>query len=214
MTSNSGTSNISELPFNNVPLNTVEDGGNKVIENKIQNELNNREQQTQMINNPSKELSSNLEMQNQNNQGQMDYNSMINDLQKASQSGVTSLPSRDIPMNTQQIVQDEQIQPNYVPESNNDYIGNNIMIDNTINQNNSNINRLDEFYNTLQTPILLAILYFIFQLPIFKKYLLKYLPSLFGKDGNQNIYGYVFYSVMFGLCYVFVTNLISKLNDI
>lgn len=214
MASNSGTSNISELPFNNVPLNTVEDGGNKVIENKIQNELNNREQQTQIINNPSKELSSNLEMQNQNNQGQMDYNSMINDLQKASQSGVTSLPSRDIPMNTQQIVQDEQIQPNYVPESNNDYIGNNIMVDNTINQNNSNINRLDEFYNTLQTPILLAILYFIFQLPIFKKYLLKYLPSLFGKDGNQNIYGYVFYSIMFGISYVFVTNLISKLNDI
>ena len=71
MASNSGTSNISELPFNNVPLNTVDDGGNKVIENKIQNELNNRDQQTQMINNPSKDLSSNLEMQNQNNQGQL-----------------------------------------------------------------------------------------------------------------------------------------------
>ena len=214
MTSNSGTSNIAELPFNNIPLNSVEDNGNKVIQNKIQNELNNREQQTQIINNSSKESSNILQSQNQLQNNEMDYNNMINDLQKASQSGVTSLPSRDIPMNTQQIVQDEQIQPNYVPESNNDYIGNNIMIDNTINQNNSNINRLDEFYNTLQTPILLAILYFIFQLPIFKKYLLKYLPSLFGKDGNQNIYGYVFYSVMFGLCYVFVTNLISKLNDI
>lgn len=214
MTSNSGTSNIAELPFNNIPLNSVEDNGNKVIQNKIQNELNNRDQQTQIINNSSKESSNILQSQNQLQNNEMDYNNMINDLQKASQSGVTSLPSRDIPMNTQQIVQDEQIQPNYVPESNNDYIGNNIMIDNTINQNNSNINRLDEFYNTLQTPILLAILYFIFQLPIFKKYLLKYLPSLFGKDGNQNIYGYVFYSVMFGLCYVFVTNLISKLNDI
>lgn len=214
MTSNSGTSNIAELPFNNIPLNSVEDNGNKVIQNKIQNELNNRDQQTQIINNSSKESSNILQSQNQLQNNEMDYNNMINDLQKASQSGVTSLPSRDIPMNTQEIVQDEQIQPNYVPESNNDYIGNNIMVDNTINQNNSNINRLDEFYNTLQTPILLAILYFIFQLPIFKKYLLKYLPSLFGKDGNQNIYGYVFYSVMFGICYVFVTNLISKLNDI
>ena len=215
MTSNSGTSNISELPFNNVPLNSVEDGGNKVIENKIQNEINNRDQQTQIINNPAKELSNNLEMQKQPNyQNDMDYNSMINDLQKASQSGVTSLPSRDIPMNTQQLVQDEQIQPNFVPDTNIDYIGNNIMIDNTVNQNNSNINRLDEFYNTLQVPILLAILYFIFQLPIFKKYLLKYLPSLFGKDGNQNIYGYIFYSIMFGVSYVFVNNLISKLNNI
>lgn len=215
MASNSGTSNIAELPFNNVPLNSVEDGGNKVIENKIQNEINNRDQQTQIINNPTKELSNNLEMQKQPNyQNDMDYNSMINDLQKASQSGVTSLPSRDIPMNTQQLVQDEQIQPNFVPDTNTDYIGNNIMIDNTVNQNNSNINRLDDFYNTLQVPILLAILYFIFQLPIFKKYLLKYLPSLFGKDGNQNIYGYIFYSIMFGVSYVFVNNLISKLNDI
>ena len=159
MTTNPGTTNIAELPFNNVPLNSVEDGGNNVIENKIQNELNNRDQQTQIINNPNKELSNNLET-NQNN-NQMDYNSMINDLQKASQSGVTSLPSRDIPMNT-----------------------NNIVIDNTINDNNSNINRLDKFYDNLQTPILLSILYFIFQLPIFKKYLLKYIPSLFKKDGN------------------------------
>ena len=215
MASNSGTSNISELPFNNVPLNSVEDGGNRVIENKIQNEINNRDQQTQIINNPAKELSNSLEIQNNpNSQNEIDYNSMINDLQKASQSGVTSLPSRDIPMNTQQITQDEHIQPNFVPDNNNDYIGNNIMIDNTVNQNNNNINILDDFYNTLQTPILLAILYFIFQLPIFKKYLFKYLPSLFGKDGNQNIYGYIFYSIMFGSFYVFVNNLISRLNDI
>ena len=214
MDSNSGTSNISELPFNNVPLNTVEDGANKIIENKIQNELNNRDQQTQIINNPSKELSNNLGMQSQTQSAQIDYNTMINDLQKASQSGATSLPSRDIPMDMQQIVQDDQIQANYVPESSNDYIGNNIMIDNNINQNNDNINKLDEFYNTLQAPILLSILYFVFQLPLFKKYLLNYLPSLFGKDGNQNIYGYIFYSIMFGISYVFVTNLISKLNDI
>tara|TARA_R110002072_G_scaffold263208_1_gene422051 strand:+ start:1458 stop:2096 length:639 start_codon:yes stop_codon:yes gene_type:complete len=212
MTTNPGTTNIAELPFNNVPLNSVEDGGNNVIENKIQNELNNRDQQTQIINNPNKELSNNLET-NQNN-NQMDYNSMINDLQKASQSGVTSLPSRDIPMNTNNIVQDEQVQPNFIPENNNDYIGNNIMIDNTINDNNSNINRLDKFYDNLQTPILLSILYFIFQLPIFKKYLLKYIPSLFKKDGNQNIYGYLFYSILFGTSYVVVNTLILRLNEL
>ena len=133
---------------------------------------------------------------------------------KASQSGITTLPSRDIPMNTNTIVQDEQIKPNYVPENNNNYINDNITITDTINVDNNNINRLDEFYNNLQTPILLAILYFIFQLPIFQKYLIKYIPSLFGKDGNKNIYGYIFYSILFGITYVGVNQLIIKLNDI
>lgn len=197
-----GTSNISELPYNNIPLNTVE-SGNIVIENKIQNEINNRDEV----------LNSDVQTLNSNNQ-QTNYNTMINDLQKASQSGITALPSRDIPMNTNTIVQDEHIKPNYVPENNNDYINNDFMINNNTNINNDNINKLDEFYNSLQTPILLSILYFIFQLPIFQKYLIKYLPNLFGKDGNKNIYGYIFYSILFGITYIGVNHLIIKLNDI
>ena len=206
MTSNLGTSNISELPYNNIALNSVEDGGNKIIENKIQNEIDNRNQQTQMINN--NKTMQNIEEQNKNN---MDYNMLINDIQKASQSGATTLPSRDIPMNTQVITQDEQIKPNFIPQSNNDYIGDNVIIDNTINQNN-NIDNLESFYNTLQTPILLSILYFIFQLPIFKKYILLLIPSLFNKDGNQNVYGYLFYSILYGISYVILTFIINRLN--
>ena len=205
MALNTGTSSIAELPFNNVPLNTVEDSGNKVIENKIQNEINNRDQQIHVINNDS---------QQQNNQSQLDYNSMINDLQKASESGATTLPSRDIPMNTQHLVQDQEIKPNFIPENNEDYIGDNVMIDNNINNYNNNISRLDDFYNTLQMPLLLSILYFIFQLPIVKKYLFKYLPNLFNNDGNQNIYGYIFYSIMFGISYILINNLLIKLNEI
>ena len=79
------------------------------------------------------------------------------------------------------------------PNDNQDYIGDNIMIDNTINNTNNQYNRLDDFYNNLQTPLLLALLYFIFQLPIIKKYLFKFLPNLFGKDGNQNIYGHILF---------------------
>ena len=204
METNSGTSNIAELPYNNVPLNTVEPG-NTVIENKIQNEINSREQ----VFNSQAQASN-----NHNHYQETNYNTMINDLQKASQSGVTTLPSRDIPMNTNTIVQDEQIKPNYVPENNNDYINDNIIIDHNTNNNNDNINKLDEFYNNLQTPILLSILYFIFQLPIFQKYLIKYLPNLFGKDGNKNIYGYIFYSILFGITYIGINQLIIKLNDI
>ena len=204
-----GTSNIAELPFNNIPLNNIETTENRVIENKIQNEINNRDNQTQMVNNPNRELSNNLDQGN----NKLEYNTMISDLQKASQSGATSLPSRDIPMNTNGITQDEQIQPNYIPNDNQDYIGDNVMVDNTINNTNSQYNRLDDFYNNLQTPVLLSLLYFIFQLPIFKKYLFKFLPNLFGKDGNQNIYGHIFYSILFSFGYVCVINLINRLNE-
>ena len=50
-------------------------------------------------------------------------NQIVSGLQQASQSGLTQLPSRDIPMSTQQLTQDVQIKPNYVPAANNkDYI--------------------------------------------------------------------------------------------
>lgn len=203
-----GTSNITELPYNNVSLNIVENNNeNTVIQNKIQNEINNREQQTQIVNNPNKELTNN---------DQLDYNNMISQLQKASMDGSTQLPSRDIPMNTDSITQDTQVNPNYIPENNNDYINNDYIYNNNNNSNdnnNNNNNVLDEFYNNLQTPILLFVLYFIIQLPIFKKYLFKYLPKLFHNDGNQNIYGYIFYSLLFSLSYVAINNLIIKLNE-
>ena len=40
---------------------------------------------------------------------------IVNGLQQASLTGVTSLPSRDIPLHTEQLTSDAQIQPNYVP---------------------------------------------------------------------------------------------------
>ena len=40
---------------------------------------------------------------------------IVNGLQQASLAGATSLPSRDIPLHTEQLTQDTQIQPNYVP---------------------------------------------------------------------------------------------------
>ena len=46
---------------------------------------------------------------------------IVQGLQQA--NGGTSLPSRDIQQNTQHIVQDEQIKPNFIPQSeNNQYI--------------------------------------------------------------------------------------------
>ena len=63
------------------------------------------------------------------------------------------------------------------------------------NKKNSNLKRqnsLDDTYNEIQTPLLLAVLYFLFQLPFFRKFLFNYLPVLFSNDGNLNINGFLF----------------------
>ena len=131
---------------------------------------------------------------------------IVNGLQQASISGATLLPSRDIPMTTTAHNTDPQIQPNYVPQPENpvDYIKNyeesSDMID-EYNKNMSRQNSLDDMYNEIQTPLLLAVLYFLFQLPFFKRFLFGYFPVLFSNDGNFNINGFLFTSVLFGLLF-------------
>jgi hypothetical protein len=115
------------------------------------------------------------------------------------------LPSRDIPREQQHLVRDEQIQPNYIPpQSNVDYIEHHEQNDEIIatqQYKDANSSALDSMYDELQTPLLLCVLFFLFQLPFFKKNLFVYVPALFLNDGNYNIYGYTFMSILFGLVY-------------
>jgi hypothetical protein len=131
---------------------------------------------------------------------------IVNGLQQASISGATQLPSRDIPMTTTGHSNDPQVQPNYVPQPQTsvDYIRNYEQSSDMIDDYNKNMrqqNSLDDMYNEIQTPLLLAVLYFLFQLPFFRKFLFSYFPILFSNDGNFNINGFLFSSVLFGLLF-------------
>lgn len=148
--------------------------------------------------------------ENQVNQGmsldQTTINQIVNGLQQATLAGATQLPSRDIPMNTSGISVDPQVVPNYVPPPppNQDYIRNyeqtSDMVDN-YNRGKQMNDSLDDVYNEIQTPLLLAVLYFLFQLPFFRKFLYNYIPFLFSTDGNYNLNGYLFTSGLFGLLF-------------
>ena len=72
------------------------------------------------------------------------------------------------------------------------------------NKNKQTIDSLDAMYNEIQVPLLIIILYFLFQLPFFKKTLYTYIPFLFLNDGNYNINGYLFTSVVFGMIFHFI----------
>ena len=138
---------------------------------------------------------------------QTTINQIVSGLQQATLSGATQLPSRDIPMNTNGISHDPQVIPNYVPQpspQNGDYIRNYEQTSDMVNNYNKgkqNSNSLDDMYNEIQTPLLISVLYFLFQLPFFKKFLFSYLPFLFSNDGNYNINGFLFTSLLFGIIF-------------
>ena len=168
-------------------------------ENIVQKQL----QQPQLQN----QIQNQIQPQNPNfSLDQTTISQIVNGLQQAAISGATQLPSRDIPMNTSGHSNDAQVQPNYVPmaERQSDYIKDYEDTTDMIDNYNKNVNRnnsLDDMYNEIQTPLLLSVIYFLFQLPFFKRFLFGYFPVLFSNDGNFNINGFLFTSVLFGLLF-------------
>ena len=158
---------------------------------------------------------------NNNNNISLDQTTIsqiVNGLQQASISGATQLRSRDISMTTDGHTQDPYVQPNYVPpvQQTRDYIKDsdetNEEILNSYNQQMRNSNNLEDMYSDIQLPILMTTLYFLFQLPFFRRNLFHLLPFLFSTDGNYNINGYLFTSSLFGLIFYMLNKVITHFN--
>ena len=197
---NLGVTNINELPSNNNQNENIyisQMPSNTITQNEVISQ-NNNSMQNPNIYNP--EISHEKNKENQNI-----YNEMVGQIQQISNNSNISIPSRDIPNNTNNIVQDTEIKPNYIPKQcNNDYIKNYETPESVINQKNENIkyeNNIEFLYNEIQIPLLITLLYFIFNIPYFKKLLFKYLPKIFKNDGNYNIYGNITTSLLFGVIY-------------
>jgi len=150
-------------------------------------------------------------------QEQKMMNELISGIQQASANGGTGLPSRDIPTNTVHFA-DDQVKPNYVPQQEqSDYIHNTDTEQDILSRRMKNQNSRDSLeilYDEFQIPIIIGLLYFIFQLPIVKSKVLAILPSLFNKDGNPNLTGYVINSVFFGLAYYIISKTLVHLQNI
>lgn len=154
-----------------------------------------------------------------NNTNEIINSQFEKELKMAVDSGNTALPSRDIPNNTTNLTNDSQIQPNYIPSSgvDHDFVQNYENSNDFLNYREKESNREDNydfFYEQLKIPILIAFLFFIFQLPFTKNFFLKHSPVLFGTDGNYNIYGYTGTSIAFGLLYFVITYILEYYSDI
>ena len=168
-------------------------------------------------NNPNITLETNDKIADTNNN---DFNAQFEkELQKAVNNGNTNLPSRDIPMDTTGITNDNQTQPNYIPVSpvDEDFIQDYENSNDFLNYREKQANRQDNtdfLFDQLKIPILISCLFFIFQLPFTKESLLKYSPILFNTDGNYNLYGYIATSVIFGLFYHAIVHALDYYGDI
>ena len=141
---------------------------------------------------------------------------IVQGLQQA--GGATVLPNREISTSNSHIVQDEQVKPNFIPKAENtNYIEEEKSMEDLIKQSqNKKVeqDRLDVMYEELQTPLMVMILFFFFQLPIFQKTMTKYAPSLFLRDGNPTFSGYFVKTLMFGVTYYIITKVIKQLSEI
>lgn len=195
------TTSINDLPTD--PSTGGSIGGNisLAINETNQNQINGVPQQT------SQGFGSQLTLD------QSTISQIVNGLQQASLSGATSLPSRDIPIHLEQLTSDVQVQPNYIPQPvTKDYINDaNDDINNYYNYE-KNQNSLDSLYDEIQAPLLLAVLYFLFQLPFFKKTVFKYLPFFCHTDGNYNFNGLIFTCALFGFIYYSLSKTVKNFS--
>jgi hypothetical protein len=131
------------------------------------------------------------------------------------------LPSRDIPSSQIEYQHDEEIQPNFIPKQKltSDYIREYEAASEQVLKNHEEKKRgekaRDNLFSDLQTPILVALLYFIFQMPIVNTLLFKYFAflSIYNSDGNINFMGLLFKSALVGFvfyCMQYVVNFITS----
>lgn len=128
------------------------------------------------------------------------------------------LPSHDIPM--QYNTHDPQIQPSYVPppKTTTDYVQ---------EYQNSTARKMREHeerkrqeraasntFDEYQVPIMVAILYFVFSLPVVNTAMKQFsFLSIHGEDGNFNMSGLVFKCLLFGGVFYSIHKMMKTLAE-
>jgi hypothetical protein len=145
----------------------------------------------------------------------VNMNELFKEIQENGQTG--NLPSRDIPIDTNKVVMDETSKPNYIPEH--EYYINEQEFESTDNvvqqkkrKDNQNAS-LEAVYEEIQIPILLGVIYFLFQLPAFNQMLMKYAAFAFRDDGGLNLYGVVVKSVLFAVTYYTFMKFFEQISE-
>jgi hypothetical protein len=130
------------------------------------------------------------------------------------------MPSRDIPMDESMYQSDEEIQPNYIPRAKltSDYVKDyEEVTESNIRKHERSIENasvVDRVLTQLQMPIMVALLFFIFQLPAMNTMFYRNFSflSVHNSDGNINYNGIALKSAIFGTAFYSLYNSIEYLT--
>lgn len=117
--------------------------------------------------------------------------------------------NRGIPSDTESYQQDEQTVANYIPKPKltTDYLREYETKLASLTEEHRRAKHqeslITSLYDEMQIPILIGMMFFLFQLPFISTLMFKYLAPLniYNEDGNLNLYGITLKSIMFGLFY-------------
>lgn len=140
------------------------------------------------------------------------------ELKQAGQSNLTQLPTRDVPMNPLLHTQDNEAQPNHIPEERNptDYVQQFANIEQAVKQganNEKNDNFMENIYEEIQTPLLIFVLFFIFQLPSVSKQFNNQFPILLSNDSSLTLKGYIVKSFIVALLFFIIKKGVTHFSE-
>lgn len=140
---------------------------------------------------------------------------IFKEIQGSGQSG--NIPTRDIPINTNNVIMDESSTPNFIPKNTqyideDDFESGEEIIESKRKSDNKKAS-IETMYEELQVPILLGVIYFLFQLPVFNDTMAKYFKFTFNLDGGINLSGIVFKSVLYASIYYILTKVLTTISE-
>ncbi len=144
----------------------------------------------------------------------------INTLQTSNimNNGAMDLPSRDIPTSLNHITQDPSVQPNHIPSGiNSNYVNNTIsqdMINDFSKKQNIIQSNNDFIFDELKIPLMISIIYYIFNQQFINNNIQTFFPSLFNNEQHLKKSGIIFKSLLFGVSYFSINKLITHFSKI
>jgi hypothetical protein len=117
--------------------------------------------------------------------------------------------NRGFTQDTEMYQNDEQMRPNHIPSAKlttdylREYEDRMVKMTDEHQKEKHRKDLIGSLYDELQTPILIGVLFFLFQIPFINTLMFKYLSfmKIYNEDGNLNLYGLMFKSVLFGFAY-------------
>ena len=132
------------------------------------------------------------------------------------------LPSRDLPIDEDEYLHDEEITVDYIPKVRfkDDYVKDyeDITTETILQREKKkkNDNWIDGMLNDLQIPLLITILFFLFQMPAINTLFFKRFAflSIYNSDGNINFFGIALKSIIFGSVFYCLQKTVNILVNI